>query len=62
VTHNKLKVVDELKFEEIIMESNEIDLEELQKQPNFKETTFQSSLYVGQIVDGKRHGKGIMKY
>ncbi len=26
---NKLKVVDELKFEEIILESNEIDLEEL---------------------------------
>lgn len=44
------------------MESNEIDFEELQKQPNFKETNFQSSLYVGQIVDGKRNGKGVMKY
>jgi hypothetical protein len=51
-----------LKFEEIILESSEIDLEDLQKQPNFKETMFQTSLYVGQIVEGRRHGKGVMKY
>lgn len=42
-----MKAIQELKFEEIIMESNEIDLDEIQKQPNFKETTFQSSLYIG---------------
>jgi len=43
----QLNAVEELKFEEIVLESNEIDFEELQKQPNFKETNFQSSLYVG---------------
>ena len=58
----QLNAVEELKFEEIVLESNEIDFEELQKQPNFKETNFQSSLYVGQIVDGRRNGKGVMKY
>jgi hypothetical protein len=42
-----LKSVPELKFEEIILESNEIDLEELQSLPDFKEQKFQNSLFVG---------------
>lgn len=36
----KLTAVQELKFEEIILESNEVDLEEIQQEANFKEQRF----------------------
>lgn len=51
-----------LNFDEIILESNEIDLANLQKAPNFVERRFPQAIYLGIMIDGKREGKGIMKY
>lgn len=51
-----------LNFDEIVLESNEIDLAELQKQPNFVERRFPQAIYLGIMVDGKREGKSVMKY
>ena len=51
-----------LNFDEIVLESNEIDLAELQKQPNFFERRFPQAIFLGIMIDGKRDGKGVMKY
>ena len=51
-----------LQFDEIVLESNEIDLAELQRDPAFTERRFPQAIYIGIMVDGKRNGKGVMKY
>ena len=51
-----------LKFDEIVLESNEIDLAELQATVGFTERRFPQAIYLGIMVDGKRHGRGVMKY
>jgi hypothetical protein len=51
-----------LDFQEIFLESNEIDLAELQKTPHFVERRFPQAIYLGIMVEGKRDGKGVMKY
>ena len=51
-----------LKFDEISLESGEIDMGELQQMEGFTERKFPQAIYVGVMVNGKRHGKGIMKY
>jgi hypothetical protein len=48
--------------EEVQLESDFIDLAQLQSDPNFKEKAFPGSLYCGLIVDGKREGLGVMRY
>ena len=52
----------ELNFDEIELESNEIDLGSLQQDKLFVERRFPQAIYLGILVDGKRHGKGVMKY
>ena len=59
---SKAQQQSELRFDEILLESNEIDLEELQREPNFQERRFPSAIYVGIMTEGKRNGKGVMKY
>ena len=51
-----------LKFDEIVLESNEIDLAELQAANGFTERRFPQAIYLGIMLDGKRHGRGVMKY
>lgn len=43
-------------------ECNLIDLEDLKSSPNFKKKRYVDALYFGELLDGKRHGKGVMKY
>jgi hypothetical protein len=49
-------------IDEYLAESNEVDLEELKVSPHFKKKRYVDALYFGELVDSKRHGKGIMKY
>ena len=51
-----------MKFDGILLESNEVDLEELQKEQNFTERRFPSAIYIGIMFEGKRQGDGVMKY
>ena len=62
--HNKNHKMLELplKFEEIVLESNEVDVEALKQIEGFKEQRFKDSIYVGIMSNNKRHGKGVMKY
>ena len=54
--------VENLKFDEIVLESNEIDLADLQAADGFTERRFPQAIYLGIMLDGKRHGRGVMKY
>ena len=57
------KTVDEkLEFADIRLESNEVDLQTLKQIDGFKEMRYKDAIYVGLLVSGKRHGKGVMKY
>ena len=51
-----------LRFDEIVLESNEIDLAELQAAEGFTERRFPQAIYLGIMVEGKRNGRGVMKY
>ena len=51
-----------LKFDEIVLESNEIDMAEIQADPSFTERRFPQAIYIGVMIEGKRNGKGVMKY
>jgi len=51
-----------LKFDEIVLESNEIDMAEIQADPGFTERRFPQAIYIGVMIEGKRNGKGVMKY
>jgi len=51
-----------LKFDEIVLESNEVDLADLQASEGFTERRFPQAIYLGIMIDGKRHGAGVMKY
>ena len=53
---------NDLKFDEIVLESNEIDLAELQAADGFTERRFPQAIYLGIMQDGKRNGRGVMKY
>lgn len=51
-----------LEFNEVVLESNEIDLEELQSEEGFTERRFPQAIFLGCMNDSKRNGKGVMKY
>ena len=51
-----------LKFEEVKLESNEVDLEALKQIDGYSQLNFKDAIYLGIISKGKRHGKGVMKY
>ena len=61
VSHPSLTSISnlpQLKFDEIVLESTEIQILD-----DFQEKFLQGgSLYIGQLLNGKRHGKGVMKY
>ena len=52
----------DLKFDEIMLESSEIDLAELQNDPNFCERRFPQAIFLGVMKEGRRDGMGVMKY
>ena len=56
------QAANNLKFDEIVLESNEIDLEDLQQSEGFTERRFPQAIYLGIMAEGKRHGRGVMKY
>lgn len=51
-----------LQFDEIVLESNEIDLGDLQASNGFTERRFPQAIYLGIMTEGKRNGRGVMKY
>jgi hypothetical protein len=59
---HQLQVLENAKSDEYSPEWGEFDYEELKTMPNFQIRLFPEALFMGQIVDGKRSGKGVMKY
>jgi len=51
-----------LQFNEISLESSEVDLEALKQVDGYSEVRYKDAIYLGTIITGKRHGKGVMKY
>jgi hypothetical protein len=51
-----------MEFDQIVLESNEFDIASLREMPNYQQRKYPDALYMGQIVNGKRNGKGVMRY
>jgi hypothetical protein len=49
-------------IDEYIPESNEIDVESLKLGQNFRKKRYVDAVFFGELINGKRNGKGIMKY
>jgi hypothetical protein len=49
-------------LDEYVPESKEIDMEHLRTIQICKKKRYVDALYFGEIIEVKRHGKGIMKY
>ena len=49
-------------FDEVVLESPEFNFESLRDLPNYCEKRYTDALYMGQMVNGKRLGKGVMRY
>lgn len=57
------KTIDEqLEFADIMLESTEVDIQTLKQIDGYKEMRYKDAIYIGLLVSGKRHGKGVMKY
>ena len=53
---------ERLEFHDIILESNEVDLITIKQIDGYKEMRYKDAIFVGTVIQGKRHGKGVMKY
>ena len=51
-----------LKPENIKLESNEVELEAIKQVDGYKEVKYKDAIYMGTFINGKRHGKGVMRY
>ena len=60
-TKEPQKVVS-LEPKDLCLESAELELEALKELPGYTERIYSEAVYVGQMKDGQRHGKGAMKY
>jgi len=49
-------------FKEYQPKSNVLDIDKLRNSPTLKLKKFRESAYYGDIVNGKRHGRGVMLY
>lgn len=45
-----------------MLESEEIDLQELRKKETFKTKRYHDAVYMGETGNRRRHGQGIMRY
>jgi hypothetical protein len=52
----------QLEFADIMLESTEVDIQTLKQIDGYKEMRYKDAIYMGLLVSGKRHGKGVMKY
>ena len=48
--------------ENIKLEANEVDLAALKEIDGYKEIRYKDAIYMGTVINGKRHGKGVMRY
>ena len=53
---------DNLLPENIKLEANEVDLAAIKEIDGYKEIRYKDAIYMGTVINGKRHGKGVMKY
>lgn len=51
-----------LEFDQIVLETHEFDMEMLQSLPNYIQRKYPDAIYMGQFSNGKRNGKGVMRY
>ncbi len=49
-------------IDEYMPESNEIDLELVKTSQSFKKRRYVDALFFGELIESRRHGKGVMKY
>lgn len=49
-------------IDEYVAESNEVDIEYIKQSALLRKRRYVDALFFGEIVDKKRHGKGVMKY
>ena len=49
-------------MDEYIPESQEVDMEALKKSPQFRKKRYVDAVFVGECVEMRRTGKGIMRY
>ena len=59
---NKMDLQKYAKPDSYTVEWAEFDFESLKTSENFKIKLFPEAVYMGEIVDNKRHGRGVMKY
>ena len=48
--------------ENLKLESTEVDLAAIRQIDGYKDVRYKDALYIGTVINGKRHGKGVMKY
>ena len=58
---SEFKIVS-IEVKDIKLESIEFTLEELSLLEGYHERSYKDAVFVGQIKEGSRHGKGVMKY
>ena len=52
----------ELSFDQITLKSKEFDIDEISSQDDFIQRRYTDAIYMGIMKNGRRHGKGVMKY
>ena len=60
--NNDKKKLINLDFNQVVLESNEFTLQELETMENYTKKKYYDAIYMGQMINGKRQGKGLMKY
>ncbi len=51
-----------MEYDSIICESQEVDVELLRELQGYIERKYPDAIFKGQIINGKRNGKGVMRY
>lgn len=51
-----------MEFTDIVLETHEFDLDMLKSLEYYVERRYPDAVYLGQFINGKRHGKGVMRY
>jgi len=49
-------------LDDYVAESGELDVESLRASPALKKRRYVDALFFGEMAEGKRQGKGVMKY
>ena len=51
-----------LDFSKIKLETTEVDLSAIKQIDGYQELRYKDAIYIGTVINNKRHGKGVMRY